>query len=91
MLHHVMAWQHGAGRSHPGAPPIRVLRPGGLLLGYDLLDTGPVRLLHFDDGHDTRLIRPGRSRATLSGCTPPTSAQACIGRLVVRFAAGKAA
>jgi hypothetical protein len=86
MLHHVMAWQHGAGRSHPGAPPRRAA-----LLGYDLLDTGPVRLLHFDDGHDTRLIRPGRSRATLSGCTPPTSAQGCIGRLVVRFAAGKAA
>jgi len=45
------------------AEAIRVLRPGGLLLGYDLLDTAPVRLLHFGEGHDTGLLWPGQFEA----------------------------
>ena len=59
MLHHVVAWEKAL------AEAVRVLRPGGLLIGYDLLDSTPVRLLHFGGGHDTRLLRPGQLEAEL--------------------------
>ena len=40
MLHHVGRWPAAL------AEAVRVLRPGGDLLGYDVLDTGPIRRLH---------------------------------------------
>lgn len=86
MLHHVMAWEVAL------AEAIRVLRPGGLLLGYDLLDTGPARLLHFGDGHDTRLLRPGQLEGELARLGAANiRVRPGIANLVVRFAAGKAA
>jgi ubiquinone/menaquinone biosynthesis C-methylase UbiE len=51
MLHHTVEWEKAV------AEAIRVLRPGGRLVGYDLLSTPPLRLLHRDDGADLRLIR----------------------------------
>src|SRR5262245_18642566 len=57
MLHHVMAWEKAL------AEAIRVLRPGGRLIGYDLLDTAPIRLLHFGEGSHTRMLRPGQLEA----------------------------
>ena len=58
-LHHVVAWEKALTEA------IRVLRPGGRLIGYDLLDTALVRLLHFGSGHDTRLLRAGQLQGEL--------------------------
>jgi ubiquinone/menaquinone biosynthesis C-methylase UbiE len=86
MLHHVLAWEKAL------AEVVRVLRPGGLLLGYDLLDTAPVRLLRFGVGHDTRLLGPGQLEAELAGLRTTTiRVRPGIGRLVVRFVASKPA
>lgn len=86
MLHHVVAWEKAL------AEAVRVLCPGGLLIGYDLLDTAPVRLLHFGGGHDVRLLRPEQldtelRRLSVTGVRIRPSA----GRLIARFAASKAA
>ena len=40
MLHHVIDWEQAL------AEVVRVLRPGGMFVGYDLVDTAPARLLH---------------------------------------------
>jgi ubiquinone/menaquinone biosynthesis C-methylase UbiE len=44
MLHHTVAWEKVL------AETARVLRPGGRLVGYDLLSTAPARLLHRLEG-----------------------------------------
>jgi ubiquinone/menaquinone biosynthesis C-methylase UbiE len=51
MLHHVLAWERAL------AEAVRVLRPGGALIGYDLLDSPPNRLVHRIDGSRNRLMR----------------------------------
>jgi SAM-dependent methyltransferase len=85
MLHHVVAWEKAL------AEAVRVLRPGALLLGYDLLDTAPARLLHFGEGHDTRLLRPGQLEGELARLPAINiRVRPGIGKLVVRFAASKA-
>lgn len=50
MLHHVIAW--------PAAltEVARVLRPGGVFVGYDLTDTRIARLLHRADGSPHLII-----------------------------------
>lgn len=49
MLHHVGRWEQGLSEA------ARVLRPGGLLLGYDVLDKPIVRALHgFRTAHGER-------------------------------------
>ena len=50
MLHHTLEWETAL------AETIRVLRPGGQLVGYDLLSTAPLRLLH-QTGARQRMIR----------------------------------
>jgi SAM-dependent methyltransferase len=47
MLHHTVQWERAL------AEAIRVLRPGGHLVGYDLLAAAPLRLLH--GGHEDHL------------------------------------
>jgi len=51
MLHHTLEWEKAL------AETIRVLRPGGQLVGYDLLSTAPLRLLHRAGGARLRMIR----------------------------------
>jgi ubiquinone/menaquinone biosynthesis C-methylase UbiE len=51
MLHHTVEWEKAL------AEAMRVLRPGGHLVGYDLLSTAPMRLLHRDEGAHLRMIR----------------------------------
>jgi ubiquinone/menaquinone biosynthesis C-methylase UbiE len=50
MLHHTVEWEKAL------AEAIRVLRPGGQLVGYDLLSTPPLRLLHPASDHSHRMI-----------------------------------
>jgi ubiquinone/menaquinone biosynthesis C-methylase UbiE len=49
MLHHTVAWERALSES------LRVLRPGGHLVGFDLLAVAPLRLLHRDHGDRVRL------------------------------------
>ena len=51
MLHHTIEWEKAL------AEAIRVLRPGGHLVGYDLLSTAPLRLLHPASDPHQRMIR----------------------------------
>lgn len=84
MLHHVIAWEKAL------AEAVRVLRPGGRLIGYDLLNTAPVRLLHFGGKHDTKMLRRGQIETQLRRL-PVTNmhTRPGIGGLVVRFTASK--
>lgn len=86
MLHHVGAWERAL------AEVRRVLRPGGRLIGYDLLDTVPIRLMHLGHGPGTRLLRHPQLDAELRrlGFGNVTTRPG-LGGLVVRFAASKAA
>ena len=59
MLHHVIEWDTAL------AEAVRVLRPGGRLVGYDMLNTIPVRLIHVGE-RDTTLLRAPHLEAALS-------------------------
>ena len=50
MLHHVIEWEQAL------AEIARVLRAGGQVIGYDLLDTRAARLLHRLDRSPLRLV-----------------------------------
>jgi SAM-dependent methyltransferase len=50
MLHHVIAWRTAL------AEAARVLRPGGVLVGYDLTDTRLARVVHRLDGSPHELL-----------------------------------
>src|SRR5438309_8135478 len=50
MLHHTVEWEKAL------AEAVRVLRPGGHVVGYDLLSTAPLRLLHRGE-HEHEVLR----------------------------------
>jgi ubiquinone/menaquinone biosynthesis C-methylase UbiE len=82
MLHHVIQWERAI------AEAVRVLRPGGFLLGYDLLATGPARLVHRLDGSRNRLMRLGELRSVLDRQPiGDVAVRPGFGRLIVRFSA----
>lgn len=60
MLHHVIHWEVAL------AEVARVLKPGGVLLGYDLTDTRLARLVHRVDGSPHRLVGPRELSAGLA-------------------------
>lgn len=53
MLHHVMEWERAL------AEALRVLEPGGWLIGYDILDTRLFRWLHRLERAEVRLMTLG--------------------------------
>ena len=59
MLHHVIAWRQAL------AEAARVLRPGGVFLGYDLTNTRVARLIHRLDGSPHLLLSPEGLRTGL--------------------------
>ena len=60
MLHHVVDWEGAL------AEVLRVLRPGGVFVGYDLTDTRLARLVHRADRSPHRLVSPRRLAGGLS-------------------------
>jgi ubiquinone/menaquinone biosynthesis C-methylase UbiE len=59
MLHHVMEWEKAIGEA------LRVLKPGGWLIGYDILESLPFRLFHRLENAEVRLMRLAALEAEL--------------------------
>jgi ubiquinone/menaquinone biosynthesis C-methylase UbiE len=80
MLHHTVAWETALDEA------MRVLRPGGRLVGYDLLSSPPLRLLHRRDHDRLRLMRLGELRDFVPSLpVGQSSVRPGLGGLVVRF------
>jgi SAM-dependent methyltransferase len=80
MLHHVIAWEDAL------AEAARVLRPGGTLAGYDLMRSGPNRLLHRRDESRHRLATADALRSRLAELPlAEVSVRPGLGGTVARF------
>jgi SAM-dependent methyltransferase len=94
MLHHTVEWEKAL------AETTRVLRPGGKLIGYDLLRARPMTMLHHDhgdgdgdgDGDGHRFVELDAVRRVLAELPlRDTSARRSLGGLLVRFHAERSA
>lgn len=82
MLHHIGAWEEALREA------VRVLRPGGELLGYDLLRTRPAEFLHRIEGEDHRMVSAPELRSVLSALrVENVTVTPGLGGLVARFGA----
>jgi ubiquinone/menaquinone biosynthesis C-methylase UbiE len=80
MLHHVIAWEDALGEV------ARVLRPGGVLAGYDLMRAGPNRLLHRGAAPHHRMATAEALRSRLAELPlSDISVGPALGGMVVRF------
>jgi ubiquinone/menaquinone biosynthesis C-methylase UbiE len=59
MLHHVPVWQDAV------AQAVRVLHPGGRLIGYDPIEGALSWLVHVTERHTTKMLQPGQLEAQL--------------------------
>jgi ubiquinone/menaquinone biosynthesis C-methylase UbiE len=85
MLHHVVDWERAV------AEVVRVMRPGGHLVGYDLLHAASSRHSHHDQRGSMRIMGPGQLEAEL-GRLPVTDVRMrrSAGGFALRFFATKA-
>jgi SAM-dependent methyltransferase len=85
MLHHTVAWEQAL------AEAVRVLRPGGMLLGYDLVGAGPMRWLGRAEGADHRMVAIDEIRAELARLpVVDVAVRPGLGQVVMRFKARRA-
>lgn len=85
MLHHVINWESAVKEAS------RVLRPGGLFLGYDLVAARLTSLAHLVDRSPHRLIERGALEPVLTQAGFETNAvRYSLRGLVMRFASRKA-
>ncbi len=85
MLHHVIQWEQAF------AETVRVLRPGGRLIGYDLLGDGAGRILHRRE-QNKRLMHHVELQQVLDGLAGVGAVtKPAFGGLVARFTAQKIA
>jgi ubiquinone/menaquinone biosynthesis C-methylase UbiE len=84
MLHHVIEWDKAL------AEAARVLRPGGKLVGYDMLNTAPARLMRVGERQGTALLHSGQLQSALDhlGLTG-LETRTALGGTVMRFSARK--
>lgn len=84
MLHHVIEWERAV------AEAARVLRPGGALVGYDLLASRTASLVHRADRSPHRLIDHGAFEPVLDQAgLDPLTLRLSFGGRVLRFIAQK--
>jgi ubiquinone/menaquinone biosynthesis C-methylase UbiE len=83
MLHHIIDWERAV------AETARVLRPGGIFVGYDLTRTPLASLFHRLDGSPHRLIVPDDFRTECSRHGLTASLQSGLLGHVMRFVAYK--
>jgi ubiquinone/menaquinone biosynthesis C-methylase UbiE len=80
MLHHTMAWEKALGEA------ARVLRPGGRLIGYDLLASRPFQLLHSTESGHHQIIREDQVEPVLKDLAlDDVAVRRGRGGFVVRF------
>jgi ubiquinone/menaquinone biosynthesis C-methylase UbiE len=81
MLHHTIEWEQVLIEAR------RVLRPGGLLIGYDILDTAAARAVHRVDRSPHRLFSLQEFRTALNETFTTGVVQPALRGLVCRFRA----
>ncbi|HEY3008406.1 MAG TPA: methyltransferase domain-containing protein [Micromonosporaceae bacterium] len=79
MLHHVIAWETALDEA------VRVLRPDGVLVGYDLLATRTARLLHQAEGSRHRLMTLADLGAHLDRLPVEAHLRPALAGVLVRF------
>lgn len=85
MLHHVGDWHRAV------AEAIRVLRPGGRFIGYDLNHPVPSRHAHHDERSGARMMGPGQLEAALKRLpVAEVRTRRSAGGFALRFVATKA-
>jgi ubiquinone/menaquinone biosynthesis C-methylase UbiE len=85
MLHHIVDWEHAI------AEVARVLRHGGVFVGYDLVRTPLASLFHRLDGSPYRLIVPGEFHDQCARNGRTVTLNSRLFGYVLRFTARKGA
>ena len=86
MLHHTIAWEKAL------AEALRVVRPGGHVVGYDLTSSAPFRLLHRGHGSGTRTLRVDDLQAAVATLpVDEATVTPSLAGLTVRFLLRRAA
>jgi ubiquinone/menaquinone biosynthesis C-methylase UbiE len=83
MLHHVINWERALDEA------VRVLRPGGVMVGYDLTNTALTRISHTLDRSQARPMRPSELAEHVHRLPVEVDIEEIWRGLVVRFALTK--
>ena len=81
MLHHTVEWEQVIREA------VRVLRPGGRLIGFDLLGSWPARTVHRLEGAPHRFVEPAALGDLLGELPVIVDVFETVPQVVVRFIA----